>query len=94
MDLKKHYVNGEWVTPISTVEFPVLNPATEQQIGTIILGNDADVDRAIAAAVAAFEQFSKTTKTERLDLLHALMTETKARFDDLAEAMSQKWAHP
>ncbi len=59
MDLKKHYVNGEWVTPISTVEFPVLNPATEQQIGTIILGNDADVDRAVAAAVAAFEHFSK-----------------------------------
>jgi aldehyde dehydrogenase (NAD+) len=94
MDLKKHYVNGEWVTPISTVEFPVLNPATEQQIGTIILGNDADVDRAVAAAVAAFEHFSKTSKTDRLDLLHALMIETKARFDDLAEAMSQEMGAP
>ncbi|MGB2166960.1 MAG: aldehyde dehydrogenase family protein [Candidatus Puniceispirillales bacterium] len=94
MDLNKHYVNGEWVTPISTVEFPVLNPATEQQIGTIILGNDVDVDRAVAAAVAAFEQFSKTSKTDRLDLLHALMTETKARFDDLAEAMSQEMGAP
>jgi aldehyde dehydrogenase (NAD+) len=62
MDIKKHYVNGEWVTPISTAEFPVLNPATEQQIGTIILGNAADVDRAVAAATTAFDSFSKTTK--------------------------------
>jgi aldehyde dehydrogenase (NAD+) len=94
MDIKKHYVNGEWVTPISTAEFPVLNPATEQQIGTIILGNAADVDRAVAAATAAFDSFSKTTKADRLDLLHALMTHTKARFDDLAEAMSAEMGAP
>jgi len=94
MDIKKHYVNGEWVTPISTAEFPVLNPATEQQIGTIILGNAADVDRAVAAATAAFDSFSKTTKADRLDLLHALMTHTKARFDDLAEAISAEMGAP
>ena len=39
----------------------VLNPATEQQIGTVALGNAADVDRAVAAANAAFEGFSKTS---------------------------------
>lgn len=94
MDIRKHYVNGEWVTPISKAEFPVLNPATEEQIGTIILGNEADVDRAVAAAKAAFDTFSKTTKSDRLDLLHALMTATKARFDDLAEAMSAEMGAP
>ena len=94
MDLTKHYVNGEWVTPISTTEFHVLNPATEAQIGTIILGNEDDVDRAVAAANAAFVHFSKTSKSDRLDLLHALMSATKARFDDLAEAMSTEMGAP
>ena len=94
MDLTKHYVNGEWVTPISTTEFHVLNPATEAQIGTIILGNEDDVDRAVAAANAAFVHFSKTSKSARLDLLHALMSATKARFDDLAEAMSTEMGAP
>lgn len=94
MDLTKHYVNGEWVTPISTNEFRILNPATEAQIGTIILGNEADVDRAVAAANAAFADFSKTSKSDRLDLLHALMAATKARFDDLAAAMSDEMGAP
>ena len=94
MDLTKHYVNGEWVTPISTTEFHVLNPATEAQIGTIILGNEDDVDRAVAAANAAFVHFSKTAKPDRLDMLHALMSATKARFDDLAEAMSTEMGAP
>lgn len=94
MDLTKHYVNGEWVTPISTNEFRILNPATEAQIGTIILGNEADVDRAVAAANTAFADFSKTSKSDRLDLLHALMAATKARFDDLAAAMSDEMGAP
>lgn len=94
MDLTKHYVNGEWVTPIGTNEFRILNPATEAQIGTIILGNEADVDRAVAAANAAFADFSKTSISDRLDLLHALMAATKARFDDLAAAMSDEMGAP
>ena len=94
MDLKQHYVNGAWVKPISTQEFPVLNPANEEQIGTIILGNEADVDRAVAAAKAAFEHFSKTTKAERLDLLRALLVATEARFEDLAQAMSSEMGAP
>ena len=54
-DLHAFFIGGEWVQPDSTAEFPVLNPATEQRIGTIVLGNAADVDRAVAAAATAFE---------------------------------------
>jgi aldehyde dehydrogenase (NAD+) len=94
MELKNHYVDGAWVKPISTQEFPVLNPANEEQIGTIILGNEADVDRAVAAAKAAFDHFSKTSKAERLDLLRALLAATEARFEDLAQAMSAEMGAP
>jgi len=48
-DLNKFYIDGEWVKPASNTEFPVLNPATEQQIGVITLGNEDDVNRAVAA---------------------------------------------
>ena len=53
MDLSKHYVNGEWVTPLGTQTFPVMNPATNKQIETVTLGNAADVDRAVAAGGVA-----------------------------------------
>ena len=42
-NLNKFYIDGEWVKPSSTTEFPVMNPATEQQIGVITLGNEDDV---------------------------------------------------
>ncbi|WP_107496558.1 aldehyde dehydrogenase family protein [Thalassobius sp. I31.1] len=93
-DLRKFYIDGKWVTPASAAEFPILNPATEQQIGTIILGNQADVDHAVAAAKAAFASYSQTSKEERLSLLRALLAETKIRFEDLAQAMSLEMGAP
>ena len=53
--LQKFYINGEWVDPLSEATMTVLNPATEQQIGIVALGNAADVDRAVTAANAAAE---------------------------------------
>jgi len=87
MDLGKHYVNGEWVVPLGDTRFPVMNPATNEQIETVTLGNEADVDRAVASAKAAFESFSQTSKSERLALLRALLDQTNARMEDLAQAI-------
>ena len=42
-NLTKHYVNGDWVKPISSKKFEVLNPATEELVGHIILGNAEDL---------------------------------------------------
>jgi len=93
-NLNKYYINGAWVTPSSTTEFPVMNPATEQQIGIITLGNEDDVNRAVAAAKAAFETYSRTTKEERLALLEKLLEVTKARTEELAQAMTAEMGAP
>ena len=93
-NLQKFYINGEWVNPLSDATMAVLNPATEQQIGLVALGNDADVDRAVAAANAAFEGFSQTSKDERLALLGRVREITKARFEDLAQAMRMEMGAP
>ncbi|XDZ66537.1 aldehyde dehydrogenase family protein [Alphaproteobacteria bacterium LSUCC0684] len=93
-NLSKFYINGEWVAPISTQTMPVMNPATEEQIGTVALGNEADVDRAVAAANAAFEHFSRTSTAERLALLKKVKTITERRFEDLAQAMSMEMGAP
>ena len=94
MDLTKFYINGAWVQPDSTREFPVLNPATEAQIGTIILGNKADVNAAVAAAKAAFESFLRTTQEERIALLERLLEISKDRCEEMAQAMSAEMGAP
>jgi aldehyde dehydrogenase (NAD+) len=93
-NLHKFYIGGEWVTPSAQTPFPVLNPATEQKIGTIVLGNATDVDRAVEAAKAAFQNYSRITKEDRLALLHRLKEETQKRFEDLAQAMRLEMGAP
>ena len=38
-NLKRFFINGEWVDPVSDQTMLVINPATEEQIGTVALGN-------------------------------------------------------
>ena len=93
-NLSNFYIGGAWVDPISDATMPVLNPATEAQIGSVAMGNVADVDRAVAAAKAAFESFSQTSKADRLALLGKLKTVTEKRIEDLAQAMRMEMGAP
>ena len=92
--LLKFYIDGEWVTPLSNDTMPVMNPATQEQIGNVALGNADDVNRAVAAASAAFESFSQTSKAERMDLLTKVLALTEARVEDLAQAMRLEMGAP
>jgi len=93
-NLSKFYIDGAWVTPQSAQLFPVLNPATEQRVGEIILGNSDDVNLAVAAANRAFETFSRTSKEQRLELLERLLEVTKSRLEDLAQAITLEMGAP
>ena len=66
------YINGEWVDPVDPKSLDVINPATEEVIGKIAMGNSQDVDKAVAAAKEAFESFSKTTSSENSFCLRLL----------------------
>ncbi len=51
-DLRKFYINGQWVQPLQAQDLAVENPATEEFLATISLGVAGDVDLAVAAAKA------------------------------------------
>ncbi|MGI9354142.1 MAG: aldehyde dehydrogenase family protein, partial [Rhizobiaceae bacterium] len=94
LDLRKFYIGGQWVTPASSEEFPVLNPATESQISLITLANEDDVETAVAAAKLAFETGPGACKQERIARLERLATATEARLEDLAQAMMMEMGAP
>ena len=93
-NLGKFYIAGQWVAPRSQANMPVLNPANERQIGIVPLGDAADVDAAVAAAVSAFPAYSQTRKSERVAFLQSLMKVTQSRFEDLAQAMRMEMGAP
>ena len=68
-EYKQFYINGEWVDPSTSDTLEVINPATEEPFAVISLGSKADVDKAVAAARAAFVTYSQTSLQERLALL-------------------------
>ncbi len=51
----RHYIDGEWVDSTSDRRRQVLNPATEETIGTIPVGTEEDVNRAVESARRAHE---------------------------------------
>ena len=90
----KFYINGEWVAPSSSETLEVMNPATEQSIGEIALGNQEDVDKAVAAAVKAFETFGQTTREERVALLEKIIASYTARINEVAATISEEMGAP
>ena len=68
-DLRKFYIDGQWVDPVQGSDLNVENPASEEVIATISLGASADVNKAVAAAKRAFPEFSATSVEERISLM-------------------------
>ena len=91
---RQFYINGEWVEPISDETIAVINPATEEAIDTIAMGGPDDVDAAVAAARAAFDTFSLTTREERLALLDRIIEVYKAHIPEMAEVISKEMGAP
>jgi aldehyde dehydrogenase (NAD+) len=91
---QKFYINGEWMAPSTSATLEVINPATEEPIDSIALGGPADVDQAVAAAKAAFETFSQTSREERVALLEQIIATYSARMGDVAQVISQEMGAP
>jgi len=88
------YINGEWVDPVDPKHLDVINPATEETIGKIAMGNSKDVDKAVAAAKEAFDSFSQTSKEERLALMGKILEVYQSRYDEIAETISSEMGAP
>ncbi|MBF2754447.1 MAG: aldehyde dehydrogenase family protein [Gammaproteobacteria bacterium AqS3] len=92
---KHFYIDGAWVDPAGELKLlDVINPATEESIAQIALGSSEDVDRAVAAARAAFPAFSRTTPEERMALLGKIVEIYSTRLGDIAKVISSEMGAP
>ena len=91
---EQFFIGGRWVEPARPQTLDVIDPSTEQPFTRIAAGSAADVDRAVAAARAAFDGWSQTSREERLALLGRILDHYNRRADDLAEAVSREMGAP
>ena len=90
------YINGEWVDSTSAKTFPVYDPASEEIIAQVPDANADDVNRAVAAAKAAFEEgpWASTTAQERGRVLFRLADKIRQNLPMLAELESRNTGKP
>ena len=94
MTRDKLYIGGAWVAPAASETIAVENPATEEVLGHVPAGTAADVDRAVAAARAAFDGWAGTPMAERAAVLDRLHGALAARAGDIARTVGLELGTP
>jgi aldehyde dehydrogenase (NAD+) len=85
----KLFIDGVWVEPISGGQRDLINPTTEEVFASVASGGGVeDVNKAVSAARAAFNSYSKFTLAERIDLINAIMAAYEERQSDFSEAIA------
>jgi aldehyde dehydrogenase (NAD+) len=90
----KLYIDGAWVPSTGKGTLEVFDSNTEEVIGTIPEGTTDDVEKAVAAASAAFGEWSSVSHEERSKLLARVSEGLAARTDELAETISREVGMP
>ncbi len=90
------YIGGEWVQPAGSDRFEVVNPATEEVIGSAPEGVEADMDRAVAAARAALEggPWASMPAAERAEIMARLHDLINTNAEDLANLITAENGSP
>ena len=90
------YINGEFVDAHSDGYFPVVDPSTEEIIAEVPEADERDVNRAVAAAKAAFDSggWPQTTAQERGRILFRLAERVRKESAKLAELEARNSGKP
>ena len=79
-----HFISGQRLTGSGTRTQPVFNPATGARPRTLILGESADVDAAVASAKAAFPKWRDTPPIRRARVMLRFLELMNKHRDELA----------
>lgn len=88
------FIGGKWLEPQGSTTLAVENPATESSIGAIVLGSEADVDLAVAAALEAGRTYREASKDERIALLRRIREVYVRRYEEMAAIISAELGAP
>ncbi|MDX1509515.1 MAG: NAD-dependent succinate-semialdehyde dehydrogenase, partial [Woeseiaceae bacterium] len=86
------YINGEWRK--AKADMPVLNPATEEEIGRLPHADKGDLDDALAAASKGFEVWRAAAPADRAKVLMRAAALMRERQEEIALAITAEHGKP
>jgi betaine-aldehyde dehydrogenase len=93
-DTLQNFIDGAFVDPAEGETEPILNPATGDEIAQSPKSTSADVDRAVAAAQGALDEWSRTTPGERALALLRIADAIEVHADEIAQLESANAGKP
>ncbi|MFZ6764126.1 MULTISPECIES: NAD-dependent succinate-semialdehyde dehydrogenase [Acetobacterales] len=88
------HIDGQWRPATGGRTIPVLNPATEEQIGTVPHATETDLDEALAAAERGFATWRRVSAFDRSKLMRKAADLLRSRADDIARLMTMEQGKP
>ncbi len=90
------FIGGSWVDPAGSDRITVVSPHTGEPLAEVAAAGTADVDRAVAAARAAFDDgpWPRMAPAERADVLAAISAAVTARYDEFARTVAEEMGSP
>ncbi|MFV0492748.1 MAG: NAD-dependent succinate-semialdehyde dehydrogenase [Pseudorhodobacter sp.] len=86
------YIGGQWRA--GKRHAPVINPATEAEIGRVPLAETADLDDALTAAAEGFRVWSRTAPRERSAIILRAAALMRERIDEIATSITLEHGKP
>jgi betaine-aldehyde dehydrogenase len=94
IDRNRFFIGGEWVAPSGKQSIEVHDAGTGEVMGRVALGDEKDVERAVAAAREAFVSWNETPKDQRAEYLEKISAGLKARADEIARLIAREVGMP
>jgi len=88
------HIGGTWRAARSGQTLNVINPATEEVIGTLPHAGPADLDEALGAAAAGFAVWRKMPAYDRSKIMRKAADLIRTRSDDIARLMTIEQGKP
>ncbi len=95
-DYDRLFIGGDWVAPEGTDTIAVISPSTEEVVGRVPDGTEADIDKAVAAARTAFDRgpWPRMTPLERAEILAKVGAQITAEMGDMAAIITEEMGSP
>lgn len=88
------YINGAFVAPHGTEALTLVDPVTEAPATRVLLADEVDAQRAIAAATSAYHALQGSTRAQRMEWLQRLHEVVASAEEELSAAMVAEYGGP
>ena len=90
------FIGGEWVAPAGTATIDVISPHSEELVGRVPEGTEADIDRAVAAARDALDngEWPRLSPEARIAAVQKFSELYAAAIPDMAAVITEEMGSP